>query len=138
MQQNLLKEINIILVEDNKDDIYLIELALKSLETKSNLFPFNTGSLALQYLKDLINDKKELPDLIMLDVNLPKITGLDILKKIKQNKIVGKIPIVVFTSSDSASDMEYCYENGADLYLLKPNNINDFKEVINQAIKLVC
>ena len=122
--------LNILLIEDNQNDILLIRIALEKSGIKANLNTVTNGEDAVNYLNEIIGKKETLPDLILLDINLPKITGLEVLKKIKVNKSTRSIPVVIFTSSDSSSDMNYCYQNGAGFYIKKPNNINSFKEVM--------
>ena len=122
------KLLNIFVIEDNPDDIFLIKLAIKKANINSNISVVNNGEEGISCLTKLINEREKLPDLILLDINLPKITGLEVLQKIKSSKFIKSIPVVVFTSSDSPSDMNYCYQNGADFYIRKPNDINSFKE----------
>ena len=124
------KTYDILLIEDNSDDVFLIELAIKKANIKSNISVVNNGEEGVSYLMKLVNEKEKLPNLILLDINLPKVTGLEVLKKIKSNKSIKAVPTVVFTSSDSSSDMNYCYQNGANFYIRKPNNINDFKKIM--------
>jgi len=121
---------DILVIEDNPDDVFLIELAIKKANIKSCISVFNNGEEAISYLTKLIDEKVKLPDVILLDINLPKITGLEVLKKIKSNKSLKSIFTVIFTSSDSVLDMNFCYSNGANLYIKKPNDINSFKEVM--------
>lgn len=121
---------DIFIVEDNNDDIFLIRLALNEYFSNSNFLTANNGKTAIKIFDELITQNKKLPDLILLDINIPVINGIDVLKEIKSKDISKSIPTVIFTSSDSTSDMNYCYENGADLYIRKPNNINDFKKII--------
>ena len=121
---------NIFVIEDNPDDVFLIELAIKKANINSSISVVNNGEDAISFLNKLIKVKEKLPDLILLDINLPKIKGLEVLQNIKSNKFIKLIPAVVFTSSDSSSDMNYCYQNGVDLYIRKPNNIRDFKEIM--------
>ena len=121
---------DIFIAEDNNDDIFLIKLALSEYFLQSNLLIANNGKTAIKLFDELITQNKKLPDLIILDINLPMINGIEVLKEIKSKDISKSIPTVIFTSSDSTSDMNYCYENGADLYIRKPNNINDFKKII--------
>ena len=120
---------NILLVEDNPNDIFLIKIAFEKTDIQAHLNTAINGEEAINYIKKL-KPKDEFPDLILLDINLPKVTGLEVLKFIKQNKPTSGIPTVVFTSSDLKSDMEYSYLNKADLYIHKPNNINSFKETM--------
>ena len=124
------KLLNIFVIEDNPDDIFLIKLAIKKANINSNISVVNNGEEGINYLTRITNEKEKLPDLILLDINLPKVTGLEVLKKIKSNKSIKSIPTVVFTSSDSPSDMNFCYRNGADYYIRKPNNINSFTETM--------
>lgn len=128
---------DILLVEDNQDDILLTQLGLKEAGLNANLTILNNGKTAVQYLQCILKDGKELPDLILLDINLPVMNGFEALKEIKSIKKMKDIPMVIFTSSDSQSDMRYGYENGADLYIRKPNNLNGFKRSMLQAIQLV-
>ena len=124
------KLLDILVIEDNPDDVFLIQLAVKKANINSNISVVNNGEEGIKCLTILINEREKLPDLILLDINLPKVTGLEVLKKIKSNKSIKSIPTVIFTSSDSPSDMNYCYQNGADYYIRKPNNINSFKETM--------
>ena len=131
------KKINILLIEDNQDDVFLIEMAAKECNINGSFVIANNGKTALVILEEIMTGKRNPPDMILLDVNLPKVTGLEVLKHIKNGETTCSIPIVVFTSSDSMADMKYCYENGADLFIRKPNNINGFREII-QYIKNYC
>ncbi len=124
------KLLDILVIEDNVDDVFLIELAIKKANINSNISVVSNGEEGISYLTKLTNEKRKLPNLILLDINLPKITGLEVLKKIKSSELIKSIPVVVFTSSDSPSDMNYCHQNGADFYIRKPNNINGFKEIM--------
>ena len=128
---------DILLVEDNQDDILLTQLGLKESGINAELTILNNGKLAIQYLQCLLKDGKQFPDLILLDINLPIMNGFEALQEIKSIKEMKDIPIVIFTSSDSQTDMRYGYENGADLYMRKPNNLNGFKRSMLQAIQLV-
>lgn len=128
---------DILLVEDNQDDILLTQLGLKDAGINANLTILNNGKVAIQYLQCILKDEKRFPDLILLDINLPVMNGFEALEEIKSIKEMKDIPVVIFTSSDSQADMRYGYENGADLYMRKPNNLNGFKRSMLQAIQLV-
>ena len=134
------KELNILLIEDNPDDVLLTKLASKDVGINGKFEVVNNGKSAIEHLTNIISMGKTFPDLILLDINLPVVNGFEVLKLIKSNQSAGSIPTVVFTSSDSISDMKYSYEHGADLFVRKPNNINDFKEVMkyikNQCFKI--
>lgn len=131
------KIIDILLIEDNADDVYLTELAIKESNINGNFLVINNGRTAIQLIEGLVNEAKKLPDIILLDVNLPKVTGIEVLKYIKSNSATANISTVVFTSSDSVADMKYCYESGADLFVRKPNSIQDLRSIM-QYIKTHC
>ncbi len=132
MNTNLkLKPIDILLVEDNPDDVLLTKLAIKEAGINDSLTLANNGKSALEILNSLVEKEEKLPDLILLDINLPKITGLEVLHEIKSHKSTESIPTIIFTSSDAMSDMKYCYEKGANLYLKKPNNIKEYKKIMD-------
>ena len=120
---------NILLIEDNVNDVLLIKIALEKAAIHAYLSTITNGEEAINYIRKL-KSENEFPSLILLDINLPKVTGLEVLKSIKLNKITSEIPTVVFTSSGLKSDMEYSYFNKANLYIHKPNNINSFKETM--------
>ena len=129
--KNDIKPYEIFLIEDNKDDVFLISLAVKECGINANIQTANNGETAINILKKNIENNEKSPDLIILDINLPRVTGLEVLKEIKLLKPISSIPVVIFTSSDSTSDMNCSYVQGADLFIRKPNNINGFKEVAN-------
>ena len=136
MNTNLkLKTMDILLVEDNPDDIFLTELAIKESEIHGSFTLANNGKAALEILNDTVSTGEKLPDLILLDINLPKINGLEVLKEIKSNKPTSLIPTIIFTSSDAMSDMRASYENGADLYIRKPNNIQEYKKIMKYIVE---
>ena len=124
------KEYDILLVEDNPDDVFLTKLAIEKSDINGEVTVANNGKAAVELLENLTTNEKKLPDLILLDINLPKMNGLEALENIKSAKATKSIPIVIFTSSDSESDMNYCYGSGVDLYIRKPNNINDLKKIM--------
>ena len=119
------------LMEDNSDDVILTKLALEKSKIHFSLEVVNNGQDAV---KKLIGKTNILPDLILLDINLPRMNGIEVLSSIKSELVLNKIPIVMFTSSDSPFDMKHCYENGASLYLKKPNDINGFMDAIKNIV----
>ena len=119
---------NILLAEDNQDDRFLTKLALKETNINANIIEARNGEIALNLINKL-KDEKSLPDLIIMDINLPAINGLEILKQIKSTRT--NIPVVILTSSDSEDDKRFCIENGAKLLLKKPNNISELKTIVS-------
>jgi len=117
----------IILAEDNLADVELTRLAFADLSLPIELVHVNDGQELLNYLNDA-----ELSDiaLVLLDLNMPKIGGIEILKMMYEDQEYKKLPIVVLSSSLHENDIVTCYEYGANAYVNKPIDINDFNEVI--------
>jgi len=127
-----MKTINILLVEDNEGDILLTLEALKEGKVSKNISVVKDGWEALQYIDNEGADSNEPePDMILLDVNLPKVNGHEVLAKIKNNIKKKHIPVVMLTTSSSEDDIIKSYENSADSYIAKPIDANDFLRVVN-------
>lgn len=127
----MLKQKKILLVEDNADDEILTIRALKKNNIANDIIIARDGAEALDYLFENDAGKKvnPLPTLIILDLNLPKIDGLEVLKRIKADDQLKLIPVVVLTSSDEQKDMLRSYGLGANSYIRKPVDFNKFIEV---------
>jgi len=117
----------IILAEDNIADVELTKLAFKELGLNLEMHHVFDGEQLLEYLKSESLDNIAL---ILLDLNMPKMGGLDVLKNMYQDEELVKLPVVVFTSSAHESDVQACYEYGANAYVSKPIDINDFHKSI--------
>ena len=129
------KEISILLVEDNEGDIILTLEALKEAKIYNEINVVRDGDAALQYLnKEGEYQDAETPDLILLDINLPKMDGIEVLAKIKSNEGLMVIPVVMLTTSDSEKDIFQSYQSHANCYITKPVNFENFMDVI-QTIK---
>jgi CheY-like chemotaxis protein len=126
----------ILLVEDNEDDVELVELALSSGLIANQLDVVRDGAEALDYLrregKFKNRNSDEMPALILLDLNLPKVNGLEVLKEIRSNEKTCLIPVTIFTSSDQEKDIVESYKLGANSYIQKPVDFQKFKEAIQQ------
>ena len=130
------KEISILLVEDNEGDIILTLEALKEAKIYNEINVVRDGDAALQYLnKEGEYQDAETPDLILLDINLPKMDGIEVLAKIKSNEGLRIIPVLMLTTSDSEKDIFQSYQSHANCYITKPVNFENFMEVI-QTIKI--
>ncbi|WNJ21035.1 response regulator [Pontibacter sp. G13] len=124
---------NILLVEDNPGDVRLTEEALKEGDFyhELELNVVTDGDDALQYLNRVGKYSDiTLPDIIFLDLNLPKRDGREVLAEIKQNPILKMIPVVVLTTSEAEQDILNSYELHANCYITKPVDINRFIDVI--------
>ena len=126
----------ILLVEDNPDDVTLTQRALKKSHILNKLVVAKDGAEALDYIfgtgsytgRDLSN----MPEVILLDLKLPKIDGLEVLKRIRSEKRTKLLPVVILTSSKEENDLINGYTLGANSYIRKPVNFNQFVEAIHQ------
>lgn len=125
------KHAHILLVEDNEGDIVLAMEALKEAKVSNKLSVVTDGEQALDYLfkrKGFIDAQQ--PDLILLDMNLPKINGLEILTKIKTDPVLKVIPVVMLTTSTSEAHVLDAYKNYVNCYINKPIDLEEFISVI--------
>ncbi len=126
----------ILLVEDNPDDVTLTERAMKKSHILNKLVVARDGAEALDYIFGTGNytgrDLNIMPEVILLDLKLPKIDGLEVLKTIRSDKRSKLLPVVILTSSKEESDLINGYSLGANSYIRKPVNFNQFAEAIRQ------
>jgi two-component system, response regulator len=132
-----MKKIEILLVEDNPDDAELVMMALEQNKNiaECKIHFAKDGIEALQYLFDPEDEDPTLinrPHLILLDLKLPRINGLEVLRRIKSHPEAKKIPIVILTSSNEEKDIVESYHFGANSYIRKPVDFNQFTEAVNQ------
>jgi two-component system response regulator len=131
-------ETEILLVEDNPTDAELILRAFKKLTHDTRLEIVNDGASALEILSGLsesISKKtKHGPRVILLDLNMPKVDGLQILRSIKSDEFARTIPVVILTSSTNEEDIKECYQSGANSYIVKPLNYEDFFQTVSEII----
>jgi CheY-like chemotaxis protein len=121
------KTFSIVLVEDNPADVLLVQKALQAKGINCSLTCFDSGEKAL---KNLSQKGRLAPDLILLDLNLPGVDGVDVLGKVLAIPRLSEVPVVILTSSESASDMQRTARMGAAHYIRKPSALEDFyKEV---------
>jgi len=124
----------ILLVEDNPDDVELTTLAFKKNNFANDIVVVEDGQEAIDFLlgdspKGV--EKRGYPELILLDLKLPKIDGHEVLKQIKGQEQTRRIPVVILTSSQEEEDIIKGYDLGANSYVRKPVNYQDFVEVVN-------
>jgi len=122
--------LNILLVEDDPDDIELMEDALKGSKIFYTLETIKQGDQVIPHLEQ----SPQKPDIIILDLNLPRIHGREILKSLKDSLRLKHIPVVILTTSSAKKEMEYCINNGADEYLIKPVTMDGFSKIISSII----
>jgi two-component system response regulator len=124
----------ILLVEDNPSDIELTKRALAKHNITNKLVVAQDGTEALDYLFGTGTyagrDIKDFPTVVLLDLKLPKINGLEVLQKIRANEFTKRLPVVVLTSSDQEADILSSYELGANSYIRKPVDFIQFAEAV--------
>ncbi|MFH1046132.1 MAG: response regulator [Candidatus Omnitrophota bacterium] len=134
VNENGAKAINILLVEDNESDVKITLRAFTKVKVKNNMFVVNDGQDALDFIRHegKYQDKAKFPrpDLILLDINLPKVDGFQVLEALKKDIRYNYIPIVMLTSSRSEEDIARSYRDGAASFIPKPLNYEDFVKVV--------
>ena len=126
----------ILLVEDNPDDEALTLRALKKHNLANTIDVVRDGAEAIDYVfcKGAYSDRdpSSRPELILLDINLPKLSGLEVLKIIREYPLSKHIPIVMLTTSTDESDLVTSYDNGANSFICKPVDFKDFIDAVSQ------
>ena len=123
--------VEILLVEDNPGDVRLTREALKELRITNELYVVTDGTEAL----DFVHGRGEFQsapavDLVLLDLNLPKVDGIEVLKELKSDADLKRVPVIVLTSSQAEGDIVECYENYTNAYITKPVDPSQFVDVI--------
>lgn len=127
---------SILLVEDSRMDAELLLDAFREAKLGNKIEVTETGEAALEYLQGVgafaDRTKYPLPDLILLDIKLPGVDGLEVLRTIKSTDVIKRIPVVMLTSSREEGDRLTSYDNGANSYLVKPVKFDEFIDVANE------
>ena len=126
---NQLRPVQILLVEDNPHDIEITVRALKKGQIKNELVIARDGEEALDLLF-APEPRSALPGLILLDLNLPKVGGIEVLEAIKKDKELKKIPVIVLTTSSREEDVVRSYDLGVNTFITKPVGFDDFMRVV--------
>ncbi len=124
---------SILIVEDNPDDEELILMAFRKNEIDTEINVMRDGAEALDYLfrKGKYQFEAEnLPSLIILDLKIPKVDGTEVLQYIKSNPLTVNVPVIILSSSGEKNDIYNSYKNGANSYLIKPIDFNEFKTLV--------
>jgi CheY-like chemotaxis protein len=127
--------VSIVMIEDDDGHARLIERNIRRAGVNNEIVPFRNGTSALEYLlgpdgSGEASARRHL--LILLDLNLPDMTGLDILEKVKANTHTRRSPVVVLTTTDDSREIQRCYDLGANVYITKPVNYDGFANAIRQ------
>ncbi|MGB4400034.1 MAG: response regulator [Daejeonella sp.] len=126
-----MKPVEILLVEDNEGDILLTTEALEEGKILNNTRVVRDGRMALDFLAEGLRSGT-LPDLILLDVNLPRINGHEVLQYVKHHMELKHIPVIMLTTSSAEKDINLSYKNHANCYITKPVDATDFIEAISK------
>ncbi len=131
-----IQEIKVMLVEDNPEDIAFTMIMLRKNKLDRHLVVSENGKMAVQALEGLAEDESKIPDLILLDINLPDISGIDLLTKLKGDRRFAKIPVVMLTGSNVDDDIQKSYDLGASTYLVKPISKDSLMMVVQNLFNL--
>ncbi len=124
--------VDILLVEDNPGDVRLTKEALKDAKVLNQVYVARDGVEAMKFLRRQNSFKDvPLPDLILLDLNLPKKDGREVLKEIKEDQLLKHIPVVILTTSKAEEDILKTYNLHANAYITKPVDLNRFIDIIH-------
>jgi len=127
--------VTIIMIEDDEGHARLIERNIRRSGVNNEIVPFSNGTAALSYLFGSDGtgmNQKGRALLILLDLNLPDMTGIEILQRVKENSYLKCAPVVVLTTTDDAHEIKRCYDLGCNVYITKPVNYESFANAIRQ------
>ncbi|MBS1701078.1 MAG: response regulator [Armatimonadetes bacterium] len=126
------RSVEILLVEDNPGDVDLARETMEESVIPITLIVAKDGVEAMNYLNKVGLAGDRMPDLVLLDLNLPKMDGRAVLEAMRSNEMLLLLPVIVLTSSDAERDIAESYKRGANCYVKKPGDINRFRNVIRQ------
>jgi DNA-binding response OmpR family regulator len=124
---------HILLIEDDHDDISFLKDALDENNVNYKLETLTKGDQIIPYLQQ----HQQPPDLIIMDLNLPKLHGREVLCKIRENKNFKTVPLIVLTTSSLPEDINFCRSNGADNFITKPSGPEGFNELIRTLLHIM-
>jgi DNA-binding response OmpR family regulator len=129
------KPVKIIMIEDDEGHARLIERNIRRSGVNNDIVPFTNGTAAVNYLfgsDGTGRDQKGHALLILLDLNLPDMSGIDVLRKVKGNSHLKSALVVILTTADDSREIKRCYELGCNVYITKPVNYESFANAIRQ------
>ena len=127
--------VTILLIEDDPGHARLIEKNVRRAGVNNTIVPFTDGTSALQYLFGVDTGGRrlvKLPTLVLLDLNLPDMSGTDILARIKEDELTRRAPVIVLTTTDDKQEIQRCYDLGCNVYITKPVEYESFAVAIRQ------
>ncbi len=126
-----MRGINILLIEDNEGDIVLTREAFEESKIVNKIMSIRDGYEAIRFFETLTK-KSEVPHLVLLDINLPKVSGHEVLTYIKNSEKYKTIPVIMLTTSSSEKDIQKSYKNHVNCYITKPIDVSDFMKAISK------
>jgi CheY-like chemotaxis protein len=126
-----MKKINIVLADDDEDDRLFFSEAISQLNFNSEITLVHNGNELMKYLED---SASVVPDLVFLDLNMPRKGGIECLSEIRNSKKLGGLSVAIYSTSSSEEDIEECFIRGANVYINKPNNFENLKTVLYRVI----
>jgi CheY-like chemotaxis protein len=124
--------LNILLVEDDQDDVELMQDALRDKGIQFDMDIIRQGDKVIPFLRA----SKSVPDIVLLDLNLPKMHGREVLSRIKMSEDFRHIPVAILTTSSSLAEKEFCLSAGASQFLTKPSTVEGFNNTIDLILKI--
>jgi len=121
---------NILFIEDDNIETMKLQRTVSKLETKHNITEAKNGEEALNYLKS----DSDLPDIIFLDLNMPKMSGIEFLQILKADEVMKYLPTIILTTSENRADLLECYKIGIAGYILKPLKYEDYASKITKVL----
>lgn len=125
----------IFIADDDADDLEIFQMAMKELHPDAEIIEAENGQILCENLQ---NRTPPMPDIIFIDINMPKINGYDCIKLIRSNPVYADLPVVVLSTSLVPADIDSMYEHGANCYITKPVKFGDFKRVLATVINHPC
>ncbi|MFQ4145814.1 response regulator [Chlorogloeopsis sp. ULAP02] len=129
----------LLIAEDSDEDFEVLQLLMQQMEVQNPIYRCTNGDKVLDFLYqegDYGNqDSVPRPSVILLDLNLPGTDGRDVLEQLKQDRNLREIPIVVFTTSSNPKDIEFCYQKGANGYLIKPVDSTELEKTVQAFVE---
>ena len=130
-----MKHLTVLTVDDSEDDTLLFQRACRKIEVSFGLYTVNDGQRGIDYISgaDAFANRQQypLPDLLLLDLKMPKKNGFEVLEWVREQSVSKNLPVIIFTSSENDGDIQQAYEKGANWYVMKPVNYNDLLKIAN-------
>lgn len=121
------------LADDDEDDRLFFKEAFEEVKIKYTISAFNDGEQLMEYLYE---EKNPLPDIIFLDLNMPRKSGIECLKEIRANERLKRISVAIYSTSSSEQDIEDTFVSGANVYIRKPNDFNMLKKILSDVVHI--